>query len=53
MKSKGKTERIEQEKHTNNLGFIHLILVLKEQESCLKLFNACIKWENLYGATKN
>lgn len=38
--------------HTNSLGLVHLILLLKEQEGCLKLFTACINCENLYAATK-
>lgn len=46
-----KKERIKHKKHTNSLGFVHLIL-LKEQEGCLKLFTACVNWENLYASTK-
>lgn len=45
-------KRIMHKKPTNSLGFVHLILVLKEQEDCLKLFTACINWENVYAATK-
>lgn len=45
-----KKKRIKTPKHTNGLGLVHLILVLKEQEGCLKLFTYWINWENLYAA---